>query len=131
MRTTREKPDLEGLKIVEAYAEWDDPDAFRVFLRYESKDGLREETVPLEAEYMPNGTVEQRLYYAAVYANPGDFVGRPADREIGWEKEPPAKRAAKACNAELKRIAKGEAPPDPQAVSLGLQLAAVMKGKRR
>ncbi len=115
-------------KIVDAYAEWDDPDAFRVFLMYDNDD-----TEPVEAEYWHFGewTLNQRLFYAMVRDNPKDFVGRPADREIGWLKEPPAKRAAKAVNKELARIAKGEPPPDLQTVNMGLQIAEMMSKKSR
>lgn len=115
-------------EVVSAYAEWDDPDAFRVFLMY-SDDSVE----AVEAEYHVGGewTLNQRLYYAMVRDNPKDFVGRPADRgEIGWDKEPPAKRAAKAVNAELKRIAKGEPPPDPQEVTLWLQAATMMMPRK-
>jgi hypothetical protein len=120
-------------KIVEAFAEWDDPDAFRVFLvrEVDGEDGIeRDDGTPMEAVYTGD-SVEQRLFFAAMGACPKDFVGRDAGREIGWPKEAPAKRVAKAVNAELKRIEKGDPPPDPHAVSMGLQIAKIMKGGRR
>lgn len=109
-------------EAVNAYAEWDDPDAFRVFLMY--SDDTSE---PVEAEYHTQGewTLNQRLYYAMVLANPRDFVGKPTSREIGWPTKPPAERAAKAANKELKRIAKGEPPPDPIATADGLRFATI------
>ena len=130
------EPNLDGLKIVEAFAEWDDPDAFRVFLRYEgeeNEDGdIREETVPLEADYSASGemAIEQRLYWATMYANPKDFVGRVVDRDLGWERKPPAERAAKACNAELERIAKGEPQPDRSKTAMDVQIATLMMPRK-
>lgn len=113
--------------VVDAYAEWDDPHAFRVFLMFSD-----DTTEPVEAEYHHFGewTLNQRLFAAMMRDNPKDFIGRPADREIGWGKEPPAKRAAKAVKKELARIAKGEPPPDMQRINMGLQIAAMMRPKK-
>ncbi len=114
-------------EVVNACAEWDDPHAFRVFLMY--SDDTSE---VVEAEYHHSGewTLNQRLFYAMQYDNPKDFVGREVDRDLGWDKEPPAKRAAKAANKELKRIAKGEPPPDKQKTALGLQIMAMMMPRK-
>lgn len=81
---------------VDACAEWDDPEAFRVYLL---QDGDAE---PVALKKIHSGTTTMaRLYRAAFAANARDFVGIPAQgRDLGWSKEAPAKRAAKACRAE-------------------------------
>jgi hypothetical protein len=112
--------------IEDVYAEWDDPDAFRVFLMYSDNT-----TEPIKAEYhhADEWTLNQRLFAAMIHDNPKDFVGQKAG-EIGWERRPPAVRAAKAVKKELARIAKGEPPPDMQKVSLGLQIATMMMPRK-
>jgi hypothetical protein len=46
-------------KIIDAYAEWDDPRAFRVYL---VREGADDDGAPMRAHYSDDGTVEARLY---------------------------------------------------------------------
>jgi hypothetical protein len=58
--------------IIDAYAEWDDPHAFRVYL-VEEYDEF--ENKPLKASYTENDT-HGRLFRACFLANPKDFAGQ-------------------------------------------------------
>lgn len=119
-------------KIVEAFAEWDDPHAFRVFLAREDADGFpdMDSATPMESVLdTETETVEGRLYRAVILACARDIAHQQYERVLGWPTEAPAKRAAKAVNAELARIAKGE--PGPSTVAIQFALAAVSKRRRR
>lgn len=121
-------------KIVDAYAEWDDPDAFRVFLVREDEHGNADldNAKPMEAVHDFGdecATVEGRLYRAAFVRCARDFAGRPVDRVLGWSKEAPAKRVAKAVKSELARIENGEPGPSAQAVRLAIMLLPRKGGK--
>jgi hypothetical protein len=122
-------------KIIDAFAEWDDPHAFRVFLVREEPDDESEleDPQPMEAVFGLDSwddPIEARLYKAAFVACWKDLAGRPAvDRVLGFEKEAAAKRVAKAVKAELKRIEKGEPGPTDEAVSLTAQMLR-KKGRR-
>lgn len=123
-------------KIVDAYAEWDDPHAFRVFLVREGEDGQPDldNAKPMEAVHDFGDeceSIEGRLYRAAFVKCAKDFVGVTALRgPIGWPKEGPAKRVAKAVKAELARIEKGEPCPTKGAVQLATMLVPKRKGGR-
>jgi hypothetical protein len=115
-------------RIVDAFAEWDDPHAFRVFLIRE-KDGEQDDGAPMEAVHGVDpldDPIEARLYKAAFCAHPKDFRGE-YDRVLGFKTRTPAERAAKAVKKELKRIEKGEPGPD----NLSMQLACMIAGGRR
>lgn len=120
-------------KIVDAYAEWDDPHAFRVFLVREDQDGHPDldNAKPMESKIETGdvcATVEGRLYRAAMIRCTKDFVG-VRDKVLGWPKKAPAERVAKAVSRELDRIAKGE--PCPTAAALQLVLMLLPRGGRR
>jgi len=120
MSTSKIKEDAS--KINGVFAEWDDPKAFRVYLI--SEDG---ESEPLRAAFMDE-SLHCRLFQACFLANPKDFAGQSVeDRLVGWSKEAPAKRAVKAVQKELKKIAKGEPGPTREQVSFAAQLALILK----
>ncbi len=110
-------------RYTDAIVEWDDPEAFRVYLIPE--DG---EPVALEKVHM-GATTMARLYRATFAANARDFVDMPAQgRDLGWPKEAPAKRAAKACRAELKRIAEGLPGVDDATLGMAAQIGRILAG---
>lgn len=113
--------------IVDAVAEWDYRDqTFRVYLMREGDD----EGQPLQAA-ITDGSLDTRLYRAALCANAKDFTGAH-ERVVGFEKEAAARRCAKAVKVELKRIAKGEPPVSDHTLSMAAQIAQILKkGKRR
>lgn len=124
-------------KYTDAIAEWDDrARLFRVYLMPElmpevAGDAEHDpEPKPLEAvHFESDGDTECRLYKAAFCACPRDIGRLSAGREIGWEKEAPAKRVAKAVKRELKRIDKGMPGPDATALQIAILLAKP-KGRR-
>ena len=114
-------------QIIDAIAEWDDRgQTFRVYLTREGQD----ESQPMEAR-LTEETIESRLYRAAFMKCYKDFLDKPHERVLGFEKEAAAKRVAKAVNAELKRVAKGEPGPTLHQVSMTAQIAGIMSGKKR
>ena len=114
-------------KIVDAFAEWDDPDAFRVYLVREGEEGNLDLAKPMEAVIVDGGAVECRLYKAVFCANPKDFRRQDHERLLGFNREAPAKRAAKAVKRELAKTAKGEPGPDSFTMQIAVLLA---RGKR-
>lgn len=120
---------------VEAYAMWDDPDCFRVYPRREDAprddDDVSPEPLPKPMEAVLLGeSVEVRLYRAAYLACSRDFTGAHA-RVLGFKTEAAAKRVARAVNAEIKRIAKGQPPPTTEALGLVAALAMAPRRGRR
>lgn len=118
-------------KILEAVASgaWAEGGLCRVCLIREDENGEPEDldsAEPMKAELDSLYPIETRLYQAAVCAHPKDFgSGDAQDSEIRFAKEAAAKRCAKAVNAELKRIEKGEPGPS----NVALQFAAMMMRK--
>lgn len=114
--------------IISAYHEWDDPHAFRVYL---VREGGPDAGEPMEAVYTGD-SVECRLFRAAFLKCYKDLahqeVGEPV---LGFQKEAAAKRVAKAVNAEIKRIKKGEPPMTDEQFAIGLQIAKLMNGGKR
>ncbi len=113
-------------KVVGAYAEWDDPTCFRVYLvRDDDSD-----PEPLRSGLFGAGE-HVRLYRAAIAANARDFTQDARERLVGFEKEAQAKRAAVAVKRELKRIEKGEPPIDDHALYMAAQIGQMLGGRRR
>lgn len=120
-------------KYIDAFADWDakcsDFNGFRVFLVPEQNPPEDEEAdweeMPGEFLRAEHGeSLMARLYLAAFVANPKDFRGHTVDqREVGFDKSPKAKRAAKAVKEELARIAKGEPGPSDVAVQFAAAIA--------
>jgi hypothetical protein len=67
----------------------------------------------------PSMSIEARLYFAAFIACPKD-LGRLdlQQRKVYFDREPPAKRVARAVARELKAIKKGAPPPTATLVGL-------------
>lgn len=112
------------MTYIDAFAEWDDPHAFRVYL---STD-IDEDPIPMCAEY--SGTsVEARLYRAAFVACPKDLGSlTSAGGPLGWPKAAPAKRVAAAVRKELGRIKRGLPGVSNDAIKLAMLMS---KGSRR
>ena len=115
--------------IIHAYPEWDDRDGkFRVYLvRADGEGGDDFDSAkPMQSEILGE-SIEARLYRAAFCAHPKDFRGEH-ERVLGFDKEPPAKRAAAAVKKELKAVAAGKDGPSNFAIQIACVLA---KGKRK
>jgi len=115
--------------IVDAHHEWDDRDGkFRVYLvRADGEGGDDFDSAkPMQSEILGE-SIEARLYRAAFCAHPKDFRGEH-ERVLGFDKEPPAKRAAAAVKKELKAVAAGKDGPSNFAIQIACVLA---KGKRK
>ena len=118
--------------IVDAYAGWDDSgSAFRVYLvREDTEDGATfanlDHARPMRAVHGVDpldDAVEARLYKAAFLRCAKDIAHLSAGtRELGWDREPPAKRVAAAVKKELAAIAKGKPGPTDDAIRLVLAL---------
>lgn len=125
-------------KIVDAYVEWDDPRAFRVYLIREvtRNDGDGpcldlDDGTPMESVMTGDG-VEARLYRAAFLHATKDVARLDAcDRVLGWATEAPAKRVAKAVKVELARIEKGEPAPSIEAIQIAIASLPKRKPARR
>ncbi len=118
----------EDAKVVDVYADWDDPYAFRVFLAYETGDGDIDYR-PMRAEHFGD-SVAVRLYRAVMRDCARDLAKRTVSNEpLGWPTEAPAKRVAKAVKEELARIEKGE--PGPSDMAIQMALAMLPKRARR
>jgi hypothetical protein len=78
---------------------------------------------PFEIEN-PNMSLEARLYFAAFIACPKD-LGRldATQKEVYFDREPPAKRVARAVERELKAIRKGVKPPTKELLAIAVCLA--------
>lgn len=110
-------------KIVDAFAEWDDPHAFRVYLLRDGDD--IDAALPMEAvhEVLGADALLARLYKAAFVANAKDFAGRDAiDRVLGWPTKAPAERCVKAVKRELRRLEEGKPGPSNEAIQIALML---------
>lgn len=128
MKTKHNEAHIEESEpVTDAYAEWDDPNAFRVYLVRDDDTAK-----PMKAHYRDDGTVEARLYRAAFLKCPKDFINTEISvGAVGWPTAASAKRVAKAVNAELKRIAKGEPGPTDADISFAAQIARIMKPKKK
>ena len=118
-------------KVVDVCVEWDDPKAYRVFLLREGDDW--DNASPLEAAYGSDSLDDPlmvRLYQAAYCDNPKDFAGRDVRHDLGWEKDAPAKRAAKAVKKELKRIEAGEPGPTREQIAWAAQIGRALARRR-
>lgn len=129
---------------VDAYAEWDDPHAFRVFLvlgdQHPGLDPIDCDDEDClcchESVAMPafggtdDGTIESRLYRAAFVACPKDIAKLTVDRRaLDFATKPPAERVARAVKKELAAIAAGKPGPTDFAIQVAL-LRVPRKGRR-
>ncbi len=116
-------------KIVDVYADWDDPHAFRVFLAYETSGEGDIEYRPMRAEHFDG--IEARLYRAAFRDCAKDVANQPVQQgPLGWATEAPAQRVAKAVKKELDRIEKAQPGPSDAAIQMALMLVPKRKAKR-
>lgn len=126
----------QSVPYTDAFAEWDDAaHLFRVYLVPvvpEDDDDFDpiEQAKPMEPEYI-GASFETRLHRATFIACPKDIGALKVGDPLGWPKEAPAKRVAKAVKAEIARAVKGEPGPDDATVAWAAQIAKMLgSGKR-